>query len=382
MKSMSRIGMAALVACGAISYASGAHAQGYTASSVTLYGVLSTGVAYVSNEGGHSAVKMVPGTMQNNRWGLRGTEDLGGGVRGVFLLENGFAIDDGKFQQGGRMFGRQAYVGLGSDTLGTLTLGRQYDAIYDTLDVMSAPVAANGLAAHIGDNDNVFGSFRHNNAVKYVSPNWGGLRAQASYALADSNSSSNNRSFSVGGTYDGGPLRLAAAFMQLDRPGLANGNPGGAVTDDYAGAPFVLYHTSPTNPSAGVTRQRTGGFAAGYGNDKWRANAMLTQSRYDYQDGTGLRLTNYDINATYSLTPALVLGAAYVFTDGNYRGLDRSPKWHMGQLSLDYFLSKRTDVYVYGVYQKASSSQADIYLFAPSSGDTQTIVVAGIRHKF
>ena len=48
----------------------------------------------------------------------------------------------------------------------------------------------------------------------------------------------------------------------------------------------------------------------------------------------------------------------------------------------NYFLSKRTDVYVYGVYQKASSSQADIYLFAPSSSDTQTVVVAGIRHKF
>ncbi|WP_454754292.1 porin [Cupriavidus necator] len=379
MKSMSRAGMAAFCACAAIMQPAGAQAQ----TSVTLYGVLSTGIAYVSNEGGHGTAKMATGTMQNSRWGLRGTEDFGGGMRGVFVLENGFALDDGKFQQGGRMFGRQAYVGLGSDTLGTLTLGRQYDAIYDTLDIMSAPVAANGMAAHIGDNDNAFGSFRHNNALKYVSPNWGGLRAEASYALSDSAAGANNRSFSFGATYDRGALRLAAAFMQLDRPGLvASGNANGAVTDDYAGAPFVLFHASPINPSAGVARQRVGGFAAGYGNDVWRANAMVTQSRYDYQDGTGLRLTNYDINATYNLTPSLVLGAAYVFTDGRYSGIDRSPKWHMGQLSLDYFLSKRTDVYVYGVYQKASSSNADIYLFAPSSGDRQTVLVAGIRHKF
>nr|WP_315594134.1 porin [uncultured Cupriavidus sp.] len=379
MKSMSKAGMATLGAFATILQTAGVHAQ----SSVTLYGVLSTGIAYVSNEGGHGATKLVSGTMQNSRWGLRGTEDLGGGTRAVFALENGFAIDDGKFQQGGRMFGRQAYVGLGSDTLGTLTLGRQYDAIYDTLDVMSAPVAASGMAAHIGDNDGVFGSFRHNNAIKYVSPNWGGLRAQASYALSDSSAGANNRSFSFGATYDRAALRLAAAYMQLDRPGLlASGNANGAVTDDYAGAPFVLFHVSPINPAAGVSRHRVAGFAAGYGANAWRANAMVTQSRYEYQDGTGLRLTNYDVNATYNLTPSLVLGAAYVFSDGSYSGINSNPKWHMGQLSLDYFLSKRTDVYLYGVYQKAASAQADIYLFAPSSSNRQTVLVAGIRHKF
>ncbi len=370
--------VAVLLAGGAMGIQGAAYAQ----SSVTLYGVLSVGVAYVNNEGGSSSTKMVPGTMQNNRWGLRGTEDLGGGNKALFVLESGFGIDDGKSQQGGRLFGRQAYVGLGNDRYGTVRLGRQYDAVYDTLDIMSAPVAAAGMATHIGDNDNVFGSYRHNNTIKYVTPNWGGLRGEASYSTSDVSGAKTNRSFSVGGTYEAGSLRLAAAYLQLDNPGLSSGNPNGAVTDDYFGAPFVLFHSSPLNPAVGVERQRVAGLAAGYSIGNARINSMYTYVKYDYKDNTGLKLNNFDLNATYNLTPSLVLGAGYVFTNGNYSGVDSSPKWHMGQLSVDYFLSKRTDIYIFGVYQKAQASKADIYLFAPSGNDRQAIVVAGIRHKF
>lgn len=60
-----------------------------------------------------------------------------------------------------------------------------------------------------------------------------------------------------------------------------------------------------------------------------------------------------------------MLGAGYVFTAGSYSGISSTPRWHMAQLSLDYFFSKRTDVYVYGTYQKAVGAKADIYLFAP-----------------
>ena len=371
------------VAVAAAATAIGLHGLAHAQSSVTLYGVLSVGVGYVNNEGGHSAAKMIPGTMQNNRWGLRGVEDLGGGTSAGFVLENGFAMDDGKLQQGGRLFGRQAFVGLSNDSVGTLTLGRQYDAFYDTFSVMTAPVAANGLATHIGDNDNAFGSFRHNNALKYVTPTWGGLRGEATYALSDTNGAANNRSFSFSAAYEGGPLKLAAGYLQLDRPGLvASSNPNGAVTDDYAGAPFVLFHASPLSPAAGVTRQRVGGLAAGYSVGPARFNAMMTTSRYAYQDGTGLRLNNYDLNMTYAIAPAIVLGAGYVFTDGKYSGAIGNPKWHMGQLSVDYFFSKRTDVYLYGVYQRAQSANADIYLFAPSGNERQLVVITGIRHKF
>ncbi|CAH0447293.1 hypothetical protein LMG10661_03359 [Ralstonia syzygii subsp. syzygii] len=98
------------------------------AQSVTLYGLVDTGIEYVShaNSSGNGLVRMpsITGTLPS-RWGLRGAEDLGGGIQAVFTLESGFNTDTGTSGQGGRLFGRQAWVGLAGG-YGTLTLGRQY----------------------------------------------------------------------------------------------------------------------------------------------------------------------------------------------------------------------------------------------------------------
>src|SRR5471032_1747885 len=84
----------------------------YAQSGVTLYGIVDEGLMYVTNEGGHQNLKMVSGTTQNDRWGLRIVEDLGSGLSTVATLENGFDITSGALGQGGREFGRQAWVGL------------------------------------------------------------------------------------------------------------------------------------------------------------------------------------------------------------------------------------------------------------------------------
>lgn len=362
-----------------LSGASTAHAQ----SSVSLYGILSTGIAWTSNVGGHAAVQMIPGTMQNNRWGLRGVEDLGGGLSALFVLENGFDSTNGKFQQGGRMFGRQAYVGLGSNSWGTVTLGRQYDIPFDYLDRFEAPVAALGFATHIGDNDNLFGSYRYNNSIKYQSPTVNGLRGSVMYAMSNAPGQWGvNRSVSAGAAYENGPLKLAVAALNTDYPGTTQ-NSSGAVTDDYAGAPFLLFHTSPIHRNVGVRRQREFGGAAQYLLGQVRVNGMITDVRYDYLDNTSLHLDNFDVNASYSITPYIILGAAYVYTKGQYGGgFNAAPHWNMGQLSVNYLFSKRTNVYVFGNYQHATGATADTYLLAPSSNATQTVVVAGIRHLF
>src|SRR5215472_696059 len=88
-------------------FASAAHAQ----SSVTLYGLIDAGITYTNNQGGHSAVQATSGTVNGSRWGLRGAEDLGGGLKAIFTLENGFSIMNGTAKQSSRMFGRQAFVG-------------------------------------------------------------------------------------------------------------------------------------------------------------------------------------------------------------------------------------------------------------------------------
>src|ERR1700761_3316726 len=99
----------------------------YAQSLVTLYGFVDEGLVYVNNQSGHANVETITGQTSGSRWGLRGSEDLGGGLKAVFTRENGFDASNGKLLQGNREFGRQAFVGLSSDRWGALTLGRQYD---------------------------------------------------------------------------------------------------------------------------------------------------------------------------------------------------------------------------------------------------------------
>src|ERR1700740_578599 len=94
---------------------------------VTLYGLLSEGFVYNTNAGGKKLTQLASGTEQLPRLGFKGGEDLGGGPSAIFVLENGFSLTTGALGQGGRMFGRQAYVGFANPTFGTLTLGRQYE---------------------------------------------------------------------------------------------------------------------------------------------------------------------------------------------------------------------------------------------------------------
>ena len=79
-----------------------AHAQ----SSVTLYGLIDTSMVYQSNVKGSSNYLMNSGSLSTSRWGLRGTEDLGGGLSAVFDLENGFNSANGTLKNGGDLFGR------------------------------------------------------------------------------------------------------------------------------------------------------------------------------------------------------------------------------------------------------------------------------------
>src|SRR5262245_13164458 len=96
-------------------------APAFAQSSVSLYGVLDEGLNYTSTGGGQRMVEMASGVPHGSRWGVKGTEDLGGGVKAVFQLESGFDVDSGRAFQGGLLFGRQAYLGLSSDSVRALT---------------------------------------------------------------------------------------------------------------------------------------------------------------------------------------------------------------------------------------------------------------------
>jgi general bacterial porin, GBP family len=365
-------------------FATAAHAQ----SSVTLYGLIDAGITYTNNQNGHSNWKETSGSVNGSRWGLRGAEDLGGGLKAIFTLENGFNINNGTLGQGGREFGRQAFVGLSSDQFGSLTLGRQYDSVVDFL----GPLALTGTQyggtqfAHPFDNDNLDNSFRVNNSVKYTSANYAGFKMGAQYGFSNAAGGfSNNREYSVGASYNYGPLNVAAAYLQLN-----NGNnplqTAGAVSGD---APFV------------AGRQRIFGGGISYAFGPATVGFVFTQTMLDNasaissagtQNGTTLgltdghvRFTNYEVNGRYNLTPALSLAANYTYTNSRIDGV--SPKWHQVDLQTAYALSKRTDVYLQGEYQHVIGLDgaplgATINGVGVSSNSNVVSATVGVRHRF
>jgi predicted porin len=192
-----------------------AHAQ----SSVTLYGLIDAGLTYTNSQisgtgsGGHSNWQMTSGSVQYSRWGLRGAEDLGGGLKAIFTLESGFNVNNGQLSSNNRLFNRQAFVGLTSREYGTLTLGRQTDDMVDFV----APLSLTGTEfggvhfAHPFDVDNLNDSFQINNSVKYQSPEYYGFKIGALYGFSNqAGGFANNRAWSVGMSYVWGPLNFGA----------------------------------------------------------------------------------------------------------------------------------------------------------------------------
>src|ERR1700743_949813 len=109
------------------------HAQG----SVTIYGITDVGIEYINHvpvkgQSASSAVRQESGNLAGSRFGLKGSEDLGGGFKAIFTLENGFNINNGTLGQSNRMFGRKAFVGL-STPWGQVTLGRHQNLIYELM---------------------------------------------------------------------------------------------------------------------------------------------------------------------------------------------------------------------------------------------------------
>ncbi|ANB73601.1 porin [Paraburkholderia phytofirmans] len=363
-------------------FATAAHAQ----SSVTLYGLIDAGITYTNNQHGHSNWQETSGSVNGSRWGLRGAEDLGGGLKAIFTLENGFSIANGTLGQKGREFGRQAFVGLASDQFGAVTLGRQYDSMVDFVGPLSLTGTQYGGTqfAHPFDNDNLNNSFRVNNSIKYTSANYGGFKGGAMYGFSnDAGSFANNRAYSVGGSYNWGGLNVGAAFMQLNGSGTANIN--GAVSDDF---------------TFGAKRQQTWGVGANYSFGPATAGLLYTQTNL-----TGLtsistaaagtpaavslpsnsaHFQNFEVNGRYAFTPALSLAGSYTYTRASLDGV--RPNYNQFNLQTDYSLSKRTDVYLQGVYQRVNEGSGLVAningLGAASSTNSQVAVTAGLRHRF
>ncbi|VWC21273.1 porin [Burkholderia lata] len=366
-----------LSVCGAV------HAQ----SSVDLYGVIDAGITYVNNTGGSRLVAFDDSANVGNRVGLRGTEDLGGGYRAIFTLENGFALGTGKFRQGGRMFGRQAYVGL-ENGLGSVTLGNQYDYMSEWVAPFSATGFAFAYGAHLGDFDREAGD-RLENAVKATTANWNGFRAGAMYSFGNvAGSVHTNSAWSVAMKFDRGPLSAAAVYTRINNPhDIAALDPyyqagvttflGQAVAtrDPATGQVTDLY---PYSNAFAVDSQSVAGVGGSYQLGKLTLMGNVTFTTFKGY-GTHETFSAYEAGATYSVTPALlaIVGYQYEHASGAH--------WHQPTAGVYYYLSKRTSLYTALTYMAASGAYASAgqgYEFAPSSNHHQMAARVAMIHRF
>lgn len=330
----------------------------YAQSSVTLYGVADVGIEFANHQkgAGNSVVRMQSGNLSGSRWGIRGAEDLGGGLRAIFTLESGYNVDDGKSGQSGRLFGRQAWVGL-SNAYGTLTLGRHNTPMYD-IGVQYDPMGISTRYS-IGVQDDVFQS-RADNSIKYAGK-FGPVTAKLLYSFgADGTSGVNGevpgnpsvgREFGGSLAYEAGPLAVAAVYDEQNGDTVA--------TDSYKTRKAALVGTYVIGPVKTYLGYRYGRIMT----------PPTSQTTNLYWAGA-----QWDITAAWSVT-----GAAY-YQDFRDTGAD---PW-LFIVSADYSFSKRTDAYFNVAYtrNKDGSNLGTGGFGSTVPGKNQTGVLLGIRHKF
>lgn len=289
-------------------------------SSVTLYGIVDVGV--VKNK--DAATELGSSLLESSRLGFKGTEDLGGGLKALFVLEGGLDVDTGT--PSGFKFDRESYVGLGGG-FGEIRFGKIWTA-YDDIAWNVNPVFDSAFSPAVIRPSLGFDG-NPDNGIKYVSPEFGGFSGAFSTSLREGGAT---RSTAFQVSYEGGPATAGVAY-QIDKDGTeetkfttVNG------TYDFGAAKLL----------------------AGYGRTAFE----------------GLKATDLSIGADVPLGDALTLSAGFVQTkvDGF------SERLRSFGLGATYDLSKRTALY--GGVRKVNDAGADLAEVA------KTTYGIGLRHSF
>ncbi|CAE6844265.1 porin [Paraburkholderia nemoris] len=352
----------------AVAFALGATHAG-AQSSVQLGGLVGAGLNYATNVGGSSSTYMSPaGVLRPNVFFLRGTEDLGGDLKSVFLLSTMFNIANGTNVGGsGSLFSRESYVGL-SDQWGTLTAGSHRDFMFDlSVDGYSGAYYAGIVGAHQGpfagfgvpyggggdmDFDRINGEAL-NNSVKFTSANFNGLTFGAMYGFgglagrfgADSSSS-------FGANYSNALFGVGAAYTMAKYTQLNNSNDG----------------------------IRNIGIGANIRPAPWKLAALATWTK---NTATGGQIAAYDATVGFDFTPAVGASLTYTYMDGNEVLQNKHAQSLAG--TLNYNFSRRTTVYVEVIAQRATGPGARAQINGTpgaSSSGNQVVTSLGIQTVF
>ncbi|MEC5407614.1 porin [Paraburkholderia sp. MPAMCS5] len=361
----------------------------FAQSSVTLYGVVDDSFSFTNNQSGSHNYQMVNGGRGSSKWGFRTVEDFGGQLNAVAVLENGFDVNTGKFGNGGRLFGRQAYVAL-NGPFGSLRLGRQYDLIADALMPLASSLKFGGvLTTRAGDVDNVWGDYSVSNTIKYYTPDFAGFRLGALFSLGGvAGNFSQGRGEGLSLTYAGGPVTASAALLRLNNPATSLYD---ATANPQAGATFANPITNPTFSGyvSAHTLQIAGG-GVNYAVGNATIGVLYTNTRFEDVVPTSstpfsgtATFNSIEANATYRIRPDMLVGAAYNYTKAE------NAKYSQVNVGAEYDLSKRTMLYAIAAWEHAIGTDstgkqavAAMAFVTPSSTSNQVVVRVGMRQAF
>lgn len=353
--------------------------------SVTLYGIIDTGIGYEHTTGtkggvdvGGSQFGMINGVQSGSRWGLKGTEDLGNGLQAVFQLESGFDSSTGKSAQGGRLFGRQATVGLQSASWGRLDLGRQTNIASKYIGAFD-PFGASFRNANAGTAFQSANTYRVDNMVLYQTPNFSGFQFGIGYSWnADGGISSstpgtsqadhNNQVFTTGVRYTNGPIDAALTYDLLKVGSLKSGTGDSVNVNEWniGGS----YDFEVVKAYLAFGQMRNGVFGSGYYNLNAGTSLPVAMQGFkanSYLVGLSAPIGNGNLMFSWQMSDPNGSSDEVKTAQGT------TSKMNIFGLGYTYNLSKRTNLYAFGSYTKHAMYQDDL---------KTTDIGVGIRHQF
>ncbi len=323
----------------------------FAQSSVTVYGLADIWFGAISKDDGkgndETTTVLQSGGVNTSRWGLKGSEDLGGGLKANFKFEQGFGLDTGAAKstddilgntQSGQAFARESYVGL-SGGFGEVKLGKVWTA-YDDVSGASDAVFDSALAPM----NNVMRSTGYlgnpGNTIYYATPDFSGFAGAISYSLGE-NTYKDAAILAVNLTYSSGPLALQFGYQEQDN---------GVLPGD-SNAEFI--RVGATYDFGVATLKGTYGSVSNLGNI------------------SGNDADEYQIGVDVPMGPAWVISASYAASQG--KGILTEDADGFG-IAATYTLSKRT--FLYGGYSTNRYEQVG------ASDASLDILAIGVQHRF
>ena len=318
-------------------------------SSVTIYGRVNTSVESQKTTGVERTV-----VLQNNssRWGLKGSEDLGSGMKAFLFLESGFGSDTGQLTGGGGLFNRESFAGI-SGGFGAIRGGRITSPVYfASADYVSMHNHDTGTSS-----DFLFGfaatGGNNNNSITYKTPSLGFGDIEIAYSLAASGSeqpgSANLRNTQIAYNYVGGPLHIGAGYAQMDDKRAA---------------------TVPNR------KDQTAVIRALYEMGAFTVGGYYERSKLEFA-GQRRSRNNFRLAGMYAMGPSefhLNFGLAGEFSGTNDTGAKQFT------VGYNYNLSKRTKVYAF--YTQVDEDSNGTYYLGATPGAKFSSLAAGLRHNF